>query len=104
VFDAGGTPGYIDTLVHEYVHVFVGKYLPWITEVGYLTAFRIPIGAPVMYLEELFAYSLGHLAAGRLFAIPLAPLEAFTSLTLAESATTLLFFSGLGIGIYMYNR
>ena len=81
-FDVPGTFGRIDTAFHEGFHAAVARYLPFVTWIeeapGSLLGFRT--GAPVLWAEETMAYSIGHLAAGRILAVPLAPLEAFGSL------------------------
>jgi hypothetical protein len=89
IYDAPGTFGYLDTAAHEGFHSLVGQYLPFITRAGNLTLGGVPIGAPVIYVEEVAAYSIGHIAAGRIFAVPLAPLEAFGSLPVGGTPVTL---------------
>ena len=85
-----------DTAVHEGFHALVGKHLPSVWKAGDATLFKIPVGAPIKYVEEVFAYAAGHGAALRLHGIPFAPIEAFGSLTAGESVTTIIF----GIGVY----
>jgi RHS repeat-associated protein len=82
-FDAPGTFGYIDTAAHEGFHAAVARYLPFITwiEDAPVSIGGFRIGAPLLWAEETTAYSIGHLAAGRIFAVPLAPLEAFGSMS-----------------------
>lgn len=94
-----GTWGYIDTEWHEGFHALVARNLPVWTQVGNATVGRVPVGASFIYVEELFAYSIGHIAAGRLFALPLVPLEAFGSLTAAERVSTLVTFGLIGGGV-----
>jgi hypothetical protein len=85
-----------DTAVHEGFHALVGKHLPSVWKAGDATLFKIPVGAPIKYVEEVFAYADGHGGALRLHGIPFAPIEAFGSLTAGESVTTIIF----GIGVY----
>ncbi len=88
-----------DTAFHEGFHALVGKHLPSVWRLGNLRLGRIPIGAPVKYLHEVGAYAIGHAGALRIHGVPFAPLEAFQSLTFAESAFTV----GVGLsafGIY----
>lgn len=78
-----------------------------ITDLGDARVARIPVGAPIKYLEEVFAYALGHGAAGRIHGIPFAPLEAFGSLEAGEIAVTLTTgtgLAGLGVGSYLLSR
>jgi RHS repeat-associated protein len=100
--DLPGTWGYLDTAAHEGFHAGIGRYAGIITLAGDARLGPIPIGAPVKYLEEVFAYSIGHGAALRFHGIPLAPIEAYGSLSRSEG----LFVFGLkgtiggGIGLY----
>jgi hypothetical protein len=87
----------MDTAVHEGFHALVGKHLPSVWDAGDATFLTIPVGAPIKYVEEVFAYAVGHGSAFRFHAIPLAPIEAFGSLSPKESITTIVF----GLGAYM---
>ena len=101
-FDAGGSWfAKIDTAVHEGFHALVGKHLPTVWKAGDATLFRIPVGAPIKYVEEVFAYAIGHGGALRFHGIPFAPLEAFGSLSRGEAITTVIFGVG-GYWIYEY--
>lgn len=88
-FDIRGTPGHIDTAAHEGFHSLVFRFAgPW-AWLGNLRIGRVPVGAPFVYVEEVFAYAIGHLASGRLHGIPFAPLEAFGSLSRPQVGVTL---------------
>jgi hypothetical protein len=87
-FDKAGTWfARTDTAIHEGFHSLVGRYLPSMWRLGDLRLGRIPIGAPIKYLEETAAYALGHVGALRVHALPLAPLEAFGSISFGEGLT-----------------
>lgn len=49
-----------DTAVHEGFHAIVAKHLPSVWKAGDTTLFKIPVGAPIKYVEEVFAYAAGH--------------------------------------------
>jgi hypothetical protein len=98
-FDAAGTWfARTDTAVHEGFHALVGRHFPTIWKLGDSKLLGVPIGAPVKYMEEVLAYGLGRGASLRLHGVPLAPLEAFGSLSRAEGITTIVF--GVGVGAY----
>jgi large repetitive protein len=100
--DAPGTAAYLDTAAHEGFHALVGRHLPSVVDAGDLAIGRIPIGAPVKYLEEAFAYGIGHLAAGRLHGTVVAPIEVFLSgsLTRGEKVVTII-VGGTAAGGYV---
>lgn len=101
-FDAGGSWfARMDTAVHEGFHALVGKHLPSVWKAGDATLFKVPVGAPIKYVEEVFAYAAGHGGAFRFHGIPFAPIEAFGSLSRGETITTIIFGIG-GYGIYEY--
>jgi RHS repeat-associated protein len=84
-----GAVGFADTAAHEGFHALVGQYAPFIWWGGDATIGDVPIGAPVKWAEETVAYGTGHFAAGRYIGVPLAPIEAFASLTPGEQLVTL---------------
>lgn len=101
-FDSGGSWfARTDTAVHEGVHALVAKHLPSVWNAGDATLFKIPVGAPIKYVEEVFAYAAGHGGALRFHGIPFTPIEGFGSLTAGESITTIIVGIG-GYGIYEY--
>jgi large repetitive protein len=96
-FDAGGSWfARMDTAVHEGFHALVGKHLPSVWKAGDATLFKIPVGAPIKYVEEVFAYAVGRGGALQFHGIPFAPIEAFGSLSRGEAITTIIF----GVGAY----
>ena len=95
-FEVRGTVAYLDTAVHEGVHAFIGRRMPIIWDLGEARFFGIPVGAPVAYVEELVAYSFGHLATGRIHALPFVPIEALASLTPGQQAVVIV--TGVGAG------
>ncbi|WP_437275192.1 RHS repeat-associated core domain-containing protein [Sorangium sp. So ce375] len=84
--EAPGTFAFLDTAAHEGTHAFIARNLPFITQAGEATIRGFPIGGSIAYLEEVVAYSVGHVAALRLLALPLVPIEAFGSLTFGQGA------------------
>jgi hypothetical protein len=101
-FDAAGSWfARTDTAVHEGFHALVAQHLPSVWRMGDLTIGRLPIGAPIKYVEEVLAYGIGHAGSFRIHAIPFAPLEAFGSLSRAEALTTVA-FAAAGYGAYSY--
>lgn len=99
-FNVPGTVAYRDTAVHEGAHMFIGKWLPIIWDMGEARFLGIPVGAPVHYVEELIAYSAGHLATGRIHALPFVPYEALISLPLGKRVVMIL--TGVGAGYVVY--
>jgi hypothetical protein len=99
-FEVRGTVAYLDTAVHEGVHAFIGRRMPIIWDLGEARFFGIPVGAPVAYVEELVAYSAGHLATGRIHALPFVPFEALASLTPGQQAVVIVTATGAGYIIY----
>jgi hypothetical protein len=104
--DRPGTVGHLDTEAHEGFHELVAKHLPSVSDAGDLKIKNIPIGAPIKYLEEVGAYTTGHLATGRLHGVPFAPLEAFTSLQKSEVRTVAVcgVLAGGGYIVYRLKR
>jgi len=98
-FEAAGTWAFRDTAAHEGFHALIGRRAGWITRAGDFTIRGVPVGAPVKWAEEVFAYGIGHANALRVHAIPFAPLEAFGSMSLREGLFTLGTF-GVGVGAY----
>jgi large repetitive protein len=92
-----------DTAAHEGFHVLVGQYLPSVWDAGDFSLAGVPLGAPIKYLEETAAYAIGHGASLRFFAVPLAPLEAFGSLSWQEGVTVGV-YGFFGVGIYYGTR
>ncbi len=88
-----------DTAAHEGFHAFVGRYFPRWRSLSMAEPYGIPVGAPFRYIEEMFAYPIGHIAAGRFYAVPLAPLEAFGSLSGRQSLFVLGLSGGIGSGV-----
>ena len=100
-YDAGGHwAARLDTQAHEGVHAILARYVPSVWKAGDATVAGVPVGAPVKYLEEVVAYSVGHIASARIHAVPFAPVEAFGSLTAAERLTTIVFGGLVGGGYY----
>ena len=97
--DTPGTWAFRDTAAHEGFHALIGRHAGWITSAGDFTIRGIPVGAPIKWAEETLAYAIGHANALRLHAIPLAPLEAFGSMSGKEALFTLGTFAS-GIGAY----
>jgi RHS repeat-associated protein len=95
---APGTVGYTDTAWHEGFHAAVARYLPFIVWLGDASVGPANVGAPVIWTEETFAYAIGHLAAGRLIGVPLAPFEAFAALQTSQQVVILAEFA-IGGGI-----
>jgi RHS repeat-associated protein len=91
--DAPGTLGYADTAAHEGFHAAVFEYAPFITWIQSLPG---NIGAPLLWAEETLAYSVGHIAAGRIWLVPFTPLEAFMSMEADQTAVTLAQFAIAG--------
>jgi large repetitive protein len=84
-----GAVGFTDTAWHEGFHALVGRFAPFVWWGGDATIGNVPIGAPILWGEETVAYATGHAAAGRLIGVPLAPIEAFASLTPGQQLVTL---------------
>ncbi|WP_339748326.1 hypothetical protein, partial [uncultured Rubinisphaera sp.] len=91
----------MDTQAHEGFHAVVARHLPSVWDICDARFMSIPVGAPVKYLEEVIAYSIGHGAALRFHGIPFSPIEAFGSLTRSEGIYTAMFGLG-GYGVYEY--
>ena len=83
-FEVPGTVAQLDTAVHEGVHAFVEKRLPLVWDLGAARPFRIPVGAPVAYAEEIVAYSAGRLAPADYMHFHLCPLTHSVALILAK--------------------
>ncbi|RCS49488.1 hypothetical protein DTL42_13265 [Bremerella cremea] len=77
--DRLGTIDYLDTAAHESFHAFIYKHLPGIADASEATLGRIPIGAPIKYLEEAAAYGIGSLRVGRLHGVISSPILPFLS-------------------------
>jgi hypothetical protein len=103
-FETPGTAAYLDTAAHEGLHALVGRRIPVITALGDAKVLKIPVGAPIKYVEEVAAYATGHLAAGRLHGLPFVPLEAFASLTRREGLVVIASGAGGGYAIYKFNQ
>ena len=102
--DVPGTRAYIDTAAHEAVHAAIIRHLPSVYDAGNLRIGSLPIGAPVKYLEEVLAYGVGHLRAGRIHGVPFSVFEPLlsTSLTNREKAVSVFTMLVGGWGIYEY--
>jgi len=98
-YEQPGTVDWWEAAAHEGVHALLSKYAGPIKWLGGLMLGPIPVGAPIRYAEEVVAYSIGHLAVGRLHLVPVTPIEAFWSLTWGEIITTLV-MGGAGAGVY----
>jgi RHS repeat-associated protein len=79
--DAPGTWAHRDTQAHEEVHAFIYRNIGIMSWLQNRSIGPVPIGAPLLHLEESIAYTVGHAAAGRFHAIPFAWLEAFGSMS-----------------------
>jgi hypothetical protein len=99
-----GTWAFRDTAAHEGFHAFLAKYAGIVWKAGDKKLLGIPVGAPVKWAEETFAYAIGHANALRIHAIPFAPLEAFGSMSAAEGVTTLLTLGAGGGGYYFFTH
>ncbi len=98
-FEIPGTWAFRDTAAHEGFHALLARYAGIVWKAGDARLGPIPIGAPVKYVEEVAAYAIGHSAALRIHAVPLAPLEAFGSLSRAETLFTIS-LGGAGLAAY----
>ena len=85
-----------DTHYHEAFHAFIMKYLPAYSNLAHMKLGPVPVGAPLRYLDEVGAYTFGHLMTGRLHAIPFAPVEAIGSLTRGQALVMGAVYMGLG--------
>ena len=94
--DTLGTWARLDTAFHEAVHAFVARHLPTIIDIQQFKVGPVPVGASLTYLEEVAAYSIGHVGSGRLHGVPFAPFEAIASL---ETTAEKLVGAATGAGI-----
>ena len=85
----------LDTAAHESFHAFIYKHLPSIADAGTARLGSLPIGAPVRYLEEVIAYSIGHLRVGRIHGVIFSPLEVLWSISLDRDEKRVI----LGLGM-----
>jgi len=101
------TPGsfaWRDTQAHEAFHAWLMRDVRIVPFLGELHLGPIPVGAPIKYLEEVAAYTIGHIAAFRPHAILTVPRQALRSLDLGEQAVTLVTM-GLGaVGYAVYKH
>lgn len=95
--DLPGTWAFRDTQAHESVHQFVFRHVGIVSWLQDRRLGPIPIGAPMLHIEETVAYAVGHAAALRLYAIPFAPFEAFASMTPGQSLVTGALMAGAGV-------
>jgi hypothetical protein len=111
-YDLRGTPGRLDTAVHEAFHSFFARKFPALTWAQELRipsrlagipmprwAQEIPLGSPLLWVEETFAYAIGHGAVGRVHGVLFAPIEALVNLPDAPRLVTIIML-GLGGGSY----
>lgn len=70
---------YVDNFFHEGTHVVTDLLLYPVNGLRNKIVAGQPIFAVVNYFDEVLAYSAGRLASGRIHALPMAPLNAFTS-------------------------
>jgi hypothetical protein len=77
IYDGPGTFGYLDTAAHESFHAALYRYMPFVTWIEDTTIGGVSVGRPVLWAEETLAYAVGRFSAGRIFAVPLAPGEAY---------------------------
>lgn len=87
--DVPGTWAHTDTQAHESVHAFIFRHVGIMSWLEGRSIGPVPIGAPILHLEETIAYTVGHASAFRFHAIPFAPLEAFFSMSGREVAVAL---------------
>ena len=111
-YDVRGTPGRLDTAVHEAFHAFLARKFPALTwaqelripsRIGGIPmprwAQEIPLGSPLLWVEETFAYAIGHGAVGRLHGVLYAPIEALVNLPEVPRLVTIIML-GVGGGSY----
>jgi len=99
-FAVPGTVAWRDTQAHEGFHFWLSEHAgPW----RWLTALwlcPVPVGAPLVYAEEIVGRMIGHLSVGRLHAVLLAPYDSFVDSLYFDQQVTTVVMSLAGLSAY----